>query len=203
METLPLSKLIEKSLVEAYSYQEYKNLVSELLAQNESTAKIQTPILTEYSKLNERRMKRWDKTLKLSSDQIKKIENYSEEVYWLVISEGWCGDAAHALPVLNKLAELNDNIDLKIVLQDSHDELMNQFLTNGGKSIPKLIIYKPETKTVIGNWGPRPSTATKMVEAYKKEYGTITPEFKEELQRWYNKDKGQTIVKDIIALLEK
>ena len=79
METLSLSKLIEKSLAEAFSYQEYKNLVSDLLIQNESTAKIQTPSLTEYSKLNDRRMKRWDKTLKLSSDQIEKIENYTKK----------------------------------------------------------------------------------------------------------------------------
>ena len=201
METLPLNNLIEKSLTEAYSYQEYKDLVSELLAQHESTAKIQSPDLTEYSKLNERRMKRWDKTLKLTVEQTEAITTYSEKLSWLVISEGWCGDAAHALPVLNKLAVLNENIDLKIVLRDAHDELMNQFLTNGGKSIPKLIIYKPETKSIVATWGPRPSTATEMVEVYKKEHDTITPEFKEDLQRWYNKDKGQTTVEDIIALL--
>lgn len=201
METLPLNTLVEKSLTDAYSYLEYKNLVSRLLTQNESTAKIQAQDLTEYSKLNERRMKRWDKTLKLSPTQVETIKSYSKKVYWLVISEGWCGDAAHALPVLNKLAELNDNIEIKIVLRDEHDALMNQFLTNGGKSIPKLIMYEPQTKKILADWGPRPTTATQMVEAYKKEHDALTPEFKEDLQHWYNKDKGQTIVEDILSLL--
>jgi hypothetical protein len=36
-----------------------------------------------------------------------------------------------------------------------------------------------------------------MVQDYKAKYGMITPEFKEDLQVWYNKDKGQSIVKDI------
>ena len=72
-------------------------------------------------------------------DELQKA--YDKKLIWLVISEGWCGDAAHSLPVMNKMAELNPNIEMRVVLRDQHETLMNQFLTNGGKSIPKLIIY--------------------------------------------------------------
>jgi len=32
-------------------------------------------------------------------------------------------------------------------------------------------------------------------------HGTITPEFKEILQQWYNKDKGQSTIEDLVKLL--
>ena len=58
----------------------------------------------------------------------------------LVLAEGWCGDAAQILPVINKIAEYSSLIDLKVVCRDENPELMDQFLTNGSKSIPKVII---------------------------------------------------------------
>ena len=41
-----------------------------------------------------------------------------------------------------------------------------------------------------------------MVEAYKKEHGKLTPEFKEDLQKWYNQDKGQSILSDLQAIFK-
>ncbi|SHJ20998.1 Thiol-disulfide isomerase or thioredoxin [Mesonia phycicola] len=201
MNALQLSEIIERSFSQSYSYKEFRDLMDDLLTRNQSTAKVQEESLTEYSKMNQRRMKRWEKTLKISEEAASKIKAYKGKLIWLVITESWCGDAAHSMPVMNKLAELNSDIEIKVVLRDEHEELMNQFLTNGGKSIPKLVMYQPETKKVIAEWGPRPTTATQMVEAYKTKHGKLDAEFKEELQRWYNKDKGQTTIKNILALL--
>ncbi|EPR73230.1 Thioredoxin [Winogradskyella psychrotolerans RS-3] len=106
------------------------------------------------------------------------------------------------MPIINKVAELNGNIDYKVVLRDENEALMDQFLTNGGKSIPKLIMLDTETNTVIDSFGPRPTVATNMVQAYKAEHGMLTPEFKEDLQRWYNKDKGQSTIEDLVGLLK-
>lgn len=201
MNALQLSEIIERSFSQSYSYKEFRDLMDDLLTRNQSTAKVQEESLTEYSKMNQRRMKRWEKTLKISEEAASKIKAYKGKLIWLVITESWCGDAAHSMPVMNKLAELNSDIEIKVVLRDEHEELMNQFLTNGGKSIPKLVMYQPETKKVIAEWGPRPTTATQMVEAYKTKHGKLDAEFKEELQRWYNKDKGQTTIENILALL--
>ncbi|MCQ4503980.1 thioredoxin family protein, partial [Vibrio parahaemolyticus] len=90
-----------------------------------------------------------DKTAKVADATKSTIENFDKKVTWLVISESWCGDAAHVMPILNKVAELNDAIDYKIVLRDDNEALMDQFLTNGGKSIPKLIMLDSETNTVL------------------------------------------------------
>jgi hypothetical protein len=78
---------------------------------------------------------------------------------------------------------------------------MDQFLTNGGRSIAKLIMIDNTTGDVITTYGPRPVEATKLVDDYKDKYGTLTPEFKENLQVWYNKDKGQSIIQDALRLL--
>ena len=200
MKTSETFQLIEESLKSSYTYPEYVKLMEDLLAEGKSTAPQQDENLTEYSKMNLRRMKRWEKTLKISTEAEAKIKAYEGKMIWLVISEGWCGDAAHSLPVIHQLADLNPNIEMRVVLRDQHEDLMNQFLTNGGKSIPKLIMYDVDQKEVIADWGPRPTTATQMVEDYKAEHGQVDIEFREQLQLWYNKDRGQNIIDDLLKL---
>ena len=196
-----ISNIISDSLVQAISYNDYRTLVSQLVEEQSTTGSEKTEALINYTMLNDRRMKRWDKTVKLSDEAKAKIQNFNHKVTWLVLTESWCGDAAHIMPVINKVAELNDNIDYKVVMRDENDELMNKFLTNGGRAIPKLIAINNETNAVIGTFGPRPNVATEIVKAYKEEHGKLTPEFKEDLQRWYNKDKGQSTIADLLHLL--
>jgi len=202
--TMTVNELIEKGIENSYSYQEYRTLVSDLLTEGKSTGNEQSEALTNYSMLNDRRMKRLDKTLKLDEAVTAAFSDAKvDHITWVVLTEGWCGDAAHSIPVINKLAELNNGIDLKIVSRDNNDELMNNFLTNGGKSIPKLIAYDTQNKEVIDTWGPRPSIATQMVNDYKEKHGGLDPEFKQDLQVWYNKNKGVNIAQDLLQLLPK
>jgi thiol-disulfide isomerase/thioredoxin len=195
------NNFITNALRNSVSYNEFILLVKELVAKNSTTGVEKTESLINYTKLNERRIKRWNKTLKISDESKKVIENFSKETTWLVLTESWCGDAAHMMPVMNKIAKLNDNIDLKVVLRDQNKELMNQFLTNGNKSIPKLIMIDNQSDEVVNSYGPRPTDATKLVNEYKSKHGKLTPEFKEGLQKWYNKDKGQNTINDLVALL--
>jgi thiol-disulfide isomerase/thioredoxin len=197
-----ISNIISDSLTQAISYNDYRTLVSQLVEEQSTTGNEKTEALINYTILNDRRMKRWDKTVKLSDEAKAKIQNFNHKVTWLVLTESWCGDAAHIMPVINKVAELNDNIDYKVVMRDENDALMNEFLTNGGRAIPKLIAINNETNEVIDTFGPRPIVATEMVKAYKEEHGKLTPEFKEDLQRWYNKDKGQSTIVDLLHLLD-
>ena len=147
-------------------------------------------------------MKRLDKTIKLTDETSIEIKNLQEPQTWLVITEGWCGDAAQNLPVINKIAALNKNIHLKLVLRDNHLELMELFLTNGGRAIPKLIALDTNNN-VLNTWGPRPTIATKIVADYKVENGSLDAEFKQNLQVWYNKNKGQNVQEDFVKLLQK
>lgn len=194
-------ELIDESLSKAIPYLEYRSLVTELAKEGKSTGPEQTEALANYTQLNDRRMKRWDKTLKFSDEAIEQLLQLDTKLTWLVLTESWCGDASPALPVMHKIAELNPNISLKIIFRDENVDLMNRFLTNGGMSIPKLIAIDNISGEVIGDWGPRSQAATKLVEAHKAEHGTIKAAFKEDIQVWYNKDKGQSILEDLLASL--
>ena len=195
-----MKEVIDSSLKKGISYTEYRDLVSDLLKEQKSTGPNQSEALYNYSLLNDRRMKRLDKTSKLTEETIENVKKINQPQTWLVLTEGWCGDAAQNLPVLSKMAEENENVDLKLVLRDENLELMDAFLTNGGRSIPKLIALD-EDKNVLFTWGPRPSVATKMITDYKEENGVVDAKIKEDLQRWYNKDKGINVQEDLISLL--
>ena len=195
-----IKKNIEEGLKKAISYTSYRKLISDLIASGKSSGPIQSEDLLNYSKLNDRRMTRLDKTIQLSQETLLGLKKIDKPITWLVLTEGWCGDAAQTLPVISKIANESDLITLKIIFRDEHEELMNQFLTNGGKSIPKLLVLNSQNK-VLNTWGPRPNTATKMVQDYKNKYGQLDAAFKQQLQVWYNKDKGVNIQEDMLGLL--
>lgn len=192
-------KHIEEALKNAYSYKAYQGLVEKLLEEGKSTTEGAGEDFVHYSKLGLQRMQRWDKRLELTEDQKNKIHQVAQKQIWIVLSEGWCGDAAHSLPVIHKLAEANENIDLKVVLREKNPDLMNDFLTNGGKSIPKMILYDPETKTVLGDWGPRPKPAQGIFLKARENHIDFEV-YEQDLQKWYNRDKGQTAIKEILDL---
>ncbi|EAQ99877.1 thioredoxin family protein [Maribacter sp. HTCC2170] len=194
-------ELVQKGTRKAMSYKEYRLLVDDLAAAKKSTGPEQTETLTDYTLLNQRRMKRLDKTLKIGEEIVTKIKGYDKKVTWLVLTESWCGDAAQTMPMINKVAQLNDDISLKVILRDENLDIMNRFLTNGAMAIPKLIMVEDGSGKVVGEWGSRPKVAAKMVIDYKNEHGTLTPEFKQDLQVWYNKDKGQSTLDDLLGLL--
>ena len=195
-----MKKSVEEGLQKAISYTSYRKLISDLIASGKSSGPIQSEDLLNYSKLNDRRMTRLDKTIQLSQETLLALKKINKPITWLVLSEGWCGDAAQTLPVINKIADKSDLINLRIIFRDEHEELMRHFLTNGGKSIPKLIVLNSENN-VLNTWGPRPNIATKMVQDYKNTHGQLDAAFKQELQVWYNKNKGVNIQENMVGLL--
>ena len=196
-----MNQLIKTSIDNAISYQEYTNLIKQIVSEKRTTGNEQTQERIEFTKLNSSRMRRLNKTIILTKEAISTFNNVRKQT-WLVLSESWCGDAAHTLPVLNKIAENSNSIDLKIVLRDNNLDLMNTFLTNGSQAIPKLIIVD-ENYCLINVWGARSKAASQLVVDYKKEFGSIDAEFKKNLQIWYNNDKGVSIVSDLEYLIKK
>lgn len=196
-----IKDIISESLKVSISYAQYREIVTDLVVNKSTSGKEKTEDLIYYTMLNDRRMNRWDKTIKITQDIKEKISSFKEDVTWLVLTESWCGDAAHLIPVMNKIAELSEYITLKLVFRDQNEALMDQFLTNGAKSVPKLIMIDNKSGRGINTFGPRPREASKLVLDFKAAHGDITPEFKEELQHWYNTDKGEHTIEDLLKLL--
>ena len=98
---------------------------------------------------------------------------------------------------------MNPHIHLKIVLRDDNELLINHFLTNGGKSIPKLIMLKIDSLEVISEWGPRPLGATKLIQDYKLAHGVVDENAKTALQKWYLQDKGLSTQNELLQILKQ
>jgi Thioredoxin len=190
-----ISKAAYKNYIDkAISYHQYKQQMAEDLALNEDLK------IKEYINLNQRRMHRVEKTYTPSAEIIKQVSNLKHKTYWLILTEHWCGDASQTLPALNAIAESsNGKIEMKLVYRDQNDELMNAYLTNGTRSIPKLI-QLDEHYNVTGIWGPRPTVAQKMVKELKSNPATAVT-YANELHLWYAKDKQQSLEKEVTQLL--
>jgi hypothetical protein len=193
-----MKSIFETALKSSHSYTNYRNIVTQLLSEGKATGKEQSEDLLHYSELNQVRMNRLDKTIHITEENCAKLKSIQQPQIWLVLSEGWCGDAAQILPILNKMAICSDQITLKIVFRDENEELMQQFLTNGTKSIPKLIILNKENLEFIADFGPRPTGAKQLILDYKAKHGVVDEMAKTELQKWYLHDKGLSTQHEIL-----
>jgi hypothetical protein len=198
-----MQTIIKNSLKNSYSYSEYRIQVTSLLLQGKVTGLEQSESLTNYTALNEARMNRLEKTISLTEEVKTALSNLKRKYVWLVLSEGWCGDAAQLLPIMHKMAEFSENIEMRVVIRDENEDLMNLFLTNGSKAIPKLVILNTETLKVASHWGPRPLGAKNLIIDYKSKHGVVDETAKTELQKWYLKDKGVSTQMEIMALIQE
>ena len=182
------------------NFENYDQLFNDILNSDSPAAPYDNPDYFEYVQLNKRRQDRWLKKGEISEDLKSKIQAIDKPQTWTLITEPWCGDASHLSPFIKLIAELNPKIELTIQLRDSDSEIDN-YLTNGGKSIPILIARDDEGKDLFV-WGPRPAEAQKIHMTNLKSDKPIEAK-KVELQKWYNQDKGQTIQNEIKSLLSK
>jgi hypothetical protein len=192
---------IAKGLLNSLSYIEYRKTVSDLLKRGSVSGNEQSEDLLKYSFLNETRMNRLDKTLSVPEDVAGQLKNLKKEYIWLVLTEGWCGDAAQINPILFKMASVTDKIELRFVFRDENDGLMNCFLTNGSRSVPKVIVLEKSHNDLKANWGPRPEGASNLIKSYKKQYGVVDETAKTELQLWYLHDKGLSTMRELTNLM--
>lgn len=189
------------ALFHSHSYLEYRKLIADLLLDGKSTGNEQSEELKIYSKLNDVRMNRLDKTIVISEENILKLKSIKKEYIWLVLTEGWCADSAQIIPVLNKMAVASHKIDLKLVLRDENEDLMHLVLTNGAKAIPKVVVIDKQIGMVVATWGPRPQEAFDLIQSYKEKVGKIDETLKADLQMWYFHDKGISIQDELIHMM--
>ncbi len=196
-----MNHLIEKALASSYSYEDYKNRTNTLIQAGKTTGLNQSQSLVEYTKLNAARMKRWDKKYSPSLEIQQAVRASNQAETWLVLTEAWCGDAAHNVPILARIAAFNPNINFRLALRDQNLDLMDLHLTNDGRSIPKMIRLN-EKNEQIGSWGPRPQILQNRVMAEKSNSSMPKEDFTIWLHKWYNEDAGKTLEKELIQLME-
>lgn len=183
-----------------YTYAEYRQLTDRLLEEGKTTGDNHSEDFLHYTKMNVQRMSRLDKTTTLDDATIAAASKLPKGSKWLVLSEAWCGDAAQNLPLLQKVAEQAPDAELRILLRDENLDIMDQYLTNGGRAIPKLILMDTEMNE-LATWGPRPAPVQEMVEDNKRNAQLPYMEFGKIVQKWYAKDKGKSFEREMQQLL--
>ncbi len=191
---------MEEYLKKSITFAEYVKLIDDLLAEGKTTGPNQSDAMFNYGKLNRQRMHRLEKAIVVNEAVKTAAQNLDRRVIWLILTEGWCGDAAQNVPVIEKIAAESVNIEIRYLLRDENLELMDRFLTNGARAIPKLIVLDAETLEVLGTWGSRPKAAQDLFDEMRSR-GLEKPLIMENLQRWYNADKNQSIQAEFVDLL--
>lgn len=184
------------------SFAEYIKLIDDLLLDGKTTGPNQSEAMYNYGKLNRQRMHRLEKTAVINESLKEKMHKISRKQIWLILTEGWCGDAAQNIPIIEKIAEESPNVETRYVLRDENLELMDAYLTRNARSIPKLIVLDRETLEELGTWGPRPEGAMELF-IELRERGVEKPLIMENLQRWYNADKNHSIQMEFENLLDE
>jgi len=196
---------LQEKINASISYTEYRQLIDQLLEKGLSTELDAVPeSYAEYSALNVTRMNRLDKKTELTPAVLSAIGQVKEQYTWLTLTEGWCGDAAQNLPIFEKVAQASQHIELRLVLRHEHPELMDAYLTNGGKSIPKIIVIRKRDGEVVTTWGPRPAPVQEMMMEYKHDTSPDKPPYSEltkQVQLWYARDKTKTTQSELVGVL--
>lgn len=181
------------------SFDEYLDYFQSIINSQQPEAPYDQEEYFHYTKMNLTRTNRWLKKGVILPEITAQLASIREPIEWIVITEPWCGDAAQCVPFFHLMAAKNPLISLKIVLRDQPPYLIDQYLTNGTKSIPLLIIRNAAGED-LAVWGPRPAGAKELFLSMKAADQPFE-DIKEALQKWYNQDAGKEIQEEIIKLI--
>ena len=180
----------------AISFEEYMNVAEQRFSNNPD----KNDDHQEYYELGLQRMNRTLKTFKLDENKLKNLNSKNFDGKILIISEPWCGDASATVPAVSKFFEAAGN-EVKIFLRDADKTLIDQFLTDGTQSIPKVLILN-EDLTLKNSWGPRPKYGLELLKKFKQNPETYPrEEFYNDLQVYYAKNRGKDAIDEILELI--
>jgi len=199
MQTIDIEYVIKHRM----NYIEYRNLIDQLLTENKTTGHDQSEKNLNYAKLNQQRMHRLEKTIVLDDSYAAIFHKIEQAIEVLVITEGWCGDSAQICPWFNALENVsNGKLKSHYLLREEHPEIMDRFLTNGSRSIPKFIFFSPISGEVLATWGPRPKAIQDWFLDAKVKFPDLTKdEIGLQLHQFYTQDKGHEILSDLKNIL--
>lgn len=113
----------------------------------------------------------------------------------LVLNADWCLDSANTVPIMARLAEAVPGVELRLLERDDFPGLMDRYLTHGSHSIPLAILLDGALHQ-LGRWGPRPAELQTWVLTNRD--GTPPGERYKAQRRWYAKDRGETMLREIL-----
>jgi thiol-disulfide isomerase/thioredoxin len=148
--------------------------------------------VTEYQEL-------WQgmyRTAVVPPDAVDRLRALTGDLRLLVLSEDWCSDCFSVVPLIARLAEAS-GVDLRVFARDASLDLMDAHLSSGTRSIPVVVVLDAEF-AVRAWWGPRPAALQRW---YRNE--PPSPERSRRKRAWYARDRGRTVVAEVLDTVER
>ncbi len=198
------SAITDSVLAETISFEEYLELTKDIVEEKIPRAGIYLADNTfRYARSNQERMKKVLDSIVLHQKLYNLLSDLEEKWIWLVISEPWCGDASWGTPALCMIASASEKIDFRILLRDTHPEIIKEYQTEGTDSIPKLICLRKSDLKELGTWGPRPKELHEMVLKFKDSPDFDYRESVRKLHAWFEADMTKSTQEEIIDCVKE
>ncbi len=197
--SLDMSNLYSKELLNvSLSYADYRSGINEVLSA--PPAGDQEEKMRPYIINNVEMMNGFDSSYRVSDELRQALLDASPSI-WLVLTEGWCGDAAYCVPLFAAIErEVPGKVELRLLYRDQHPALMDAHLTDGARSIPKLICLDMESRELI-TWGPRPAPLHRQVIQWKSE-GMQLRQLISKVHDWYVIDDTRSTQEELAAMIQ-
>lgn len=132
--------------------------------------------------------------IKLNDDLINKVKSIDKKIKVLVCAEIWCPDCMINVPVLEKIRQYNDNIDISIVEKDGNEDFFIKYSEEDRVKIPTFVFFDENFKE-LGSF----------VEHPKKIKGIISkgnqPNIIVAMRKYRKGEYANETLKDILEIL--
>jgi hypothetical protein len=150
----------------------------------------------------ERQRERWLRTAAdatVPPDLVERVQRAGRDLTFLVVAEDWCPDSAYSVPYVARLTSLA-HVPFRIVDRATGESLLRAHRTVDGRTATPTVVLLREGVDV-GAWVERP---TELQDLFRS-IGTNPESARRFAQRgdWYEADRGVTVLKEIVALVEQ
>jgi hypothetical protein len=190
-------------LSQTISWAEYYATVRKYVESDDRPELYNNEKMLRYTTENLKRMDHVLQTIHIESKLYNLLTAIRTDLIWVVLAEPWCGDVSQVIPVLYTIASCSEHISFRVLQSDSHPDVLSAYLTDGSRSIPKLICLRADTLEEPGAWGPRPAGLQKIVMENKNDATLSFGAKVRMVHDWYEADKTLSIQDEFIDLVRK
>lgn len=198
---MPYSFFTDQRPHRGLTFEEYISVTKMRAEENVAGLSVEEAERIEYTGLNLHRMQRIVRTYRVSEDLDVLLRSIDLPQLWMVLTEPWCGDSSHCLPLIAGMAIRNEHINLRILLRDDNLDVMDLYLTGGKRGIPVLVVFDSAGSEIF-RWGPRPEPAQAVFEQAKAA-GLEKPDLLAKMHLFYGRDRGRAVEAEFVELLER
>ncbi len=183
------------------SFEEYLQLSRDIVSGKLKEKIYEPESMLRYTRSNLERMEYVLREMTIEKKLYNRLAEDLPPMHWVVITEPWCGDASQLVPVLYLIACCNPDIRFSLILRDKNPQIMDQFLTDGSRSIPLLMAFDEKSGACIGRWGPRPQNLQQKIQDMKLDETSDFRTLVRSIHDWYRQDLGKSCQQELIDLI--